>query len=293
MASCGGADDAISTLMDGLVSELGVTHASLLLAQPAGEGWVTVASRGYDHVGAGSEVRPNQGPIGIAAAQQRVVRINNVSSELRYARTVRQAMLRAGQAEQLRREVALPGLADAQSVMAVPVMRGGDVALVFSLESAAPNAFEPALEHGLVALGAVLLAFGVGLRLAMPRAPVAAPARSSDVLRARYFPSDDSVFVGDEYVIKSLPGRVLWKLLTEHARTGRTEFSNREIRLDATLKLPAIKDNLESRLILLRRRLEEKACGITLSPSQRGRLRLTVSAPLRLLVEGEDVAPKP
>ena len=65
-------------------------------------------------------------------------------------------------------------------------------------------------------------------------------------------------------------------------REGRTEFSNREIRLSDELRLPEYKDNLETRLLLLRRRLEDKRAPIRIERVGRSRIRLGLSGPFIL-----------
>jgi hypothetical protein len=89
--------------------------------------------------------------------------------------------------------------------------------------------------------------------------------------------------VNDAYLIKGIAGRILWKLLRIYDHEQRVQFTNREIRLDESLQLPDIKDNLEARLILLRRRLVDKTQVLRLVAEGRGKFRLDVRHSLVLV----------
>ena len=91
------------------------------------------------------------------------------------------------------------------------------------------------------------------------------------------------MFLGDSYLIKGVAGAILWKLLKDHAQLGRTDFSNRELRLDPAIRLPDVTDNLEARLVLLRRRLAEHGPHIRIEKTGRGRFRLLVRRPVELI----------
>jgi hypothetical protein len=83
-------------------------------------------------------------------------------------------------------------------------------------------------------------------------------------------------------VIKGAAGRILWKMLGEQAASGRTEFTNRELRLDESLGLPAGANNLEARLLMLRKRLAGGDFKLELERVGRGRLELLAAGRLRL-----------
>ena len=106
--------------------------------------------------------------------------------------------------------------------------------------------------------------------------------RSAATTRVRFFAVDGSTFLDGEYLIKGVAGRILWTLLGQYTADGRDEFTNKEVRLDPSLELPEFRDNLESRLILLKRRLEERDAPIRIEKTGRGRFRLEVDARLAL-----------
>jgi adenylate cyclase len=110
--------------------------------------------------------------------------------------------------------------------------------------------------------------------------PKGALSKRSSVVK--HYKSDDSIFIDDAYLIKGIPGWLLWKLLQAFVGTGRMAFTNKEIRLDTGLRLPDIKDNLETRLILLRRRLDERCEFVRLVHAGRGQLHLEVHRKLTL-----------
>jgi adenylate cyclase len=174
-----------------------------------------------------------------------------------------------------------------QSAAAVPLLARGELTGVLYLESERQGDFSPGKERLLRILGAQLAAALAVLEAdrgeSAPDESAPATTPQGEALAVAYYQADDSVFVDDAYVVKGVPGRILWKLLREHAADGRTSFTNRELRLDERLGLPAGNDNLEARLLVLRKRLAALECGITLDRVDRGRLSLTVSAPLTLV----------
>jgi adenylate cyclase len=124
---------------------------------------------------------------------------------------------------------------------------------------------------------------------AAPGPAEAAAARGptcAEPLQVRHFAENDSVFLGEDYLIKGVAGAIFWALAQDHVSAGRTLFSNRELRLDPRIRLPDLADNLEARLILLQKRLDERDAGVRLAKAGRGRFRLEVSRPLQLASVG-------
>ena len=115
-----------------------------------------------------------------------------------------------------------------------------------------------------------------------PVAPAPPSSSHATLTRVRYFPVDGSTFLAGDYLIKGVAGRLLWSLLRQYDEEGRVEFSHREVRLDPSLELPEFRDNFENRLVLLKRRLDERHALIRIEKTGRGRFRLDVDTGLVL-----------
>jgi hypothetical protein len=294
LSACTELEPLLDAALDALTQDFGIEHAMLLLVDAAGQRLYTVASRGYGESGAGSEIPVGEGVIGVAARMRTPIRINHLTHEYAYSRAMRRQMSAAGVDEALEREIPLPGLAEPHSQLAVPLMGGEALLGVLFAESAQDMRFSWDDEDALVSLAQHL---GLMLRHLQqqgeaPDGEARAPAQAGAPapcgptaavpLRVRYFAADASVFLDDDYLIKGVAGAILWKLLRVHADSGRTEFSNRELRLSPDLRLPDVSDNLEARLLLLSRRLQDRQACVRIERTGRGRFRLCVARPLQL-----------
>jgi hypothetical protein len=286
LAECTRLDNAIDLALDLLEREFGIAHALLLIADEAHARLYTVGSRGYAATGVGSEISFGDGVIGVAAQYRTPIRINHMTMEYAYGRASREGL---GCCEALEREIPFPGLASPHSQLAVPILAAGRLIGVLCVESPEDLRFSYDDEDALVALCGHLGTLMAALRDDADAAPGdahAAPApraSAGEAIEVRHYRANDSIFLGGDYLIKGVPGAILWKLLTTRETSGRSEFTNRELRMTRELRLPEIADNLEARLILLQRRLAERCPRLSIAKTGRGQFRLEVDWALRLV----------
>ncbi|MGE5243078.1 MAG: GAF domain-containing protein [Betaproteobacteria bacterium] len=285
-------ESLLDAVLEALEEYFNFSHTSVLLYDEAARRLTTITSRGYGQSGAGAEVALGEGVIGTVARERRLLRLTSLEGDLRYARAIRREAA-AGEAA-IRDEIPLPGLPDAQSMLAIPLAVGDRLIGVLAAEDRDPMRFSEWHEAYLeiianqIALGLdrMIERCDESVEPALPARQPATPPKPPPHARRRrltYYRNDDAIFVDDEYLIRNIPARILWKVLGESTRTGRTEFSNRELRVDQSLGLPPVKDNLESRLILLRHRLQEKCPDLQIVSTGRGRFALHADAALELI----------
>ena len=134
-------DRILAISLDAMETVLGFRHSMILVASGDESSLTVAASRGYDGGRTGAEIPLGQGVLGVAARRRRIVRMGNVATQRAYLAGVRARTQAAGQAT-LEPVVEMPGLADAQSQLAIPLIVKDRLVGVLGVESATANAFD-------------------------------------------------------------------------------------------------------------------------------------------------------
>jgi hypothetical protein len=285
----------VDSILEGLDVSFGFKHSMILVPAEEEGVLVTIATRGYGGKGAGAEVRVGEGIVGMVAEARKPIRISGLMRGMLYALAMHKEAADTA-AGTPRRKIPLPGLPSPESQLGVPLLVRGELVGVLCLESEIRYRFHEEDKATIELLGSYLAIAIQNMQLQERSAdtvhpdtitPPAAPRRpaasgNGERHEIVYYSADECILVDGEYLIRSLPAKILWRVLTTYKTTGRDEFTNRELRLDKSLNLPEWKDNLESRLLLLRRRLEQKCPAVRIVPRARGRFALEAAADLTL-----------
>ncbi|BCO26069.1 hypothetical protein MIZ03_0949 [Rhodoferax lithotrophicus] len=288
LSRCTALDELLNATLAALSDFMGIRHAMILMLDPVSQRLYTVASAGYATSGVGAEIDMGDGVIGVAARERTPVRITHMTSAYLYSRAVRSSLCADLPGLALETDIPYPGLSEPHSQLAVPVLSVGRLLGVLFVESPLDLQFSFEDEDVLVAVAGHL---GAAIQLMQSATeagqvelpPTPAPTPIGTPLQVRHFRANDSIFINETYLIKGVAGAIFWKLVSDYVQQGRTEFSNRELRLDPTLGLPDVTDNLDARLLLLQRRLVEHSAPIQTQKTGRGRFRLLVQRPLELV----------
>jgi adenylate cyclase len=283
LGAAGDVEQLVDTLVQGVARHFGYERVMLLVPDAQRRRLVLLAATGYGDSGTGAEIAFGEGIAGLAVAEGCLLKVNDLSRAQRFAA----AAARESGPQVAGPEIPLPTLAGALSQIGVPLVARGSVEGVLFAESPRRHAFPRDDEAALDILARQFTALlrlleQEGAETSRSQAPAGAPGTSDASLRVVHHVHDDSVFFDDDYVIKGVAGRLLVHLLAIWKKEGRSAFTNRELRLDEALRLPEIKDNLETRLLLLRRRLEERDLPVRIVPAGRGRFELAVSRSVQI-----------
>ena len=292
MTAANNLDELLESILSGIKEFFGFSHSIIAVAGEKPNTLITIASRGYPEGGVGAEVQFGEGVIGVVAEAQQPIRISGLVRGMLYAAAARRRMFERGWRPQ--ETIKLPGLENPSSQLGVPLVVRGELIGVLCIESETAYRFHEEDKNTIEMLGASLAIAIQNMQLkeaaeepsAKPAAAAAvAPSKKNGKVRREiaYYAADEVVMLDGDYLIRSLPARILWKLLQAYQREGRAEFTNRELRLDKSLGLPDFKDNLETRLLLLRRRLDEKTQDIRMVPVGRGRFALELNCAVDLV----------
>ena len=188
-------------------------------------------------------------------------------------------------------EIPFPGMPESQSQIAVPMLAGGRLVGVLFAESPATGKFGYEEEDALVRARERRRRTPPTLYEPMPepaddqpRAAQPQPAAPAGApVRIRHYAENDSIFVDEDYLIKGVAGAILWRLARGYVEEQPHRVLEPRAAPRPSIRLPDLSENLEARLILLQRRLEERCPALGIEKTGRGRFRFYVRRPIQLV----------
>jgi hypothetical protein len=140
----------VDSILAGLDESFGFKHSTILVPTEEEGVLVTIGSRGYAENGVGAEVRFGEGIGGMVAEARKPIRIAGLMRGMLYALAMHKDASCPG--TPLRLRIPLPGLANPESQLGVPLLVRGELVAVLCLESEVPYRFRDNLESRLLLL---------------------------------------------------------------------------------------------------------------------------------------------
>ncbi|WP_247236498.1 GAF domain-containing sensor histidine kinase [Telluribacter sp. SYSU D00476] len=138
--------DAILSVLD---QRFALKHTMLLIPDENQQKLKVLSSRGFDERGIGAEVKFGEGIIGVVASRKQKLRLANISRQRKYLHTITDNKIEKA-------PLALPGLPDVESQVAIPLLVMEELIAVLSAESRDLNFFSPEDEEFLMTLSQLM-----------------------------------------------------------------------------------------------------------------------------------------
>jgi serine phosphatase RsbU (regulator of sigma subunit) len=132
----------LTSILQSLERVFEFRHSMILLFDEESESLSVKASHGYADKGIGAIVKSGEGIIGVVAKRKKIMRMGNIATQIAYTATVRSQFEQAGQQDKLTEKIKLPGLANVQSQVAIPLLVKEKLIGVLAVESEKSNVFD-------------------------------------------------------------------------------------------------------------------------------------------------------
>ena len=134
--------DAIAkTMLISMEAYFNFKHSMILLLDSSESVLKVIATHGYKDEGKGAEVKIGVGVIGMVAKKKKMMRMANMGAQKQYMQAIKQ-QIQPSDDGRVVEEISLPGLNNAESQVAIPMLMEDELIGVFLVESDQVNIFD-------------------------------------------------------------------------------------------------------------------------------------------------------